>query len=97
MRRERYQSVPPAQAVADIAAENAKVFTKLETLKGYHQCLLDEESQLLTTFITPLIGRFKFLCAPYSISSISEHYNRRMDEAFSGLSDYRRIVDGVVI
>ena len=34
---------------------------------------------------------------PYGLSSISEHYNRRMDEAFEGLSGYRRIVDDVVI
>ena len=58
--------------------------------------LIDEDSQLLTTFITPY-GRFKFMRAPYGISSISEHYNRRMDEAFAGLSGYRRIVDDVVI
>ena len=91
VKRERYQSPTPAQTVADIAAENAKVFTKLDALKGYHQCPLDEESQPLTTFITPF-GRFK-----YGISSISEHYNRRMDEAFAGLSGYRRVVDDVVI
>ena len=96
VKRERYQSVTPAQAVADIASENAKIFTKLDALKGYHQCPLDEASQLLTTFITPF-GRFKFLRAPYGISSISEHYNRRMDEAFSGLSGYRRVVDDAVI
>ena len=57
---------------------------------------LDEESQLLTTFITPF-GRFKYLQAPYHISSISEHYNQRMDEAFAGLSGYRCVVDDVVI
>ena len=96
VKRERYQSAAPAQAVADIAAENAKIFTKLDALKGYHQCPLDEASQLLTTFITPF-GRFKFLRAPYGISSISEYYNRRMDEVFSGLSGYRCIVDNVVI
>ena len=96
VRRERYQSPTPAEAVADIAADKAKVFTKLDALKGYHQCPLDNESQLLTTFITPF-GRFKFLRAPYGISSISEHYNRRMDEAFAGLSGFRRIVDDVVI
>ena len=96
VKRERYQSNTPAQAVADIAAENARIFTKLDALKGYHQCPLDSGSQLLTTFITPF-GRFKFLRAPYGISSISEHYNRRMDEAFAGLQGYRRIVDDVVI
>ena len=96
IKRERYQSATPAQAVADIAAENAKIFTKLDALKGYHQCPLDRKSQELTTFITPF-GRFKFLCAPFGISSISEHYNRRMDEAFAGLQGYRRVVDDVVI
>ena len=40
VKRERYQSPTPAEAVADIAAENAKVFTKLDALKGYHQCPL---------------------------------------------------------
>ena len=96
IRRERYQSPTPAQAVADIPADKAIVFTKIDAMKGYHQCPLDENSRLLTTFITPH-GRFKFLQAPYGISSISEHYNRRMDEAFAGLSGFRRIVDDVVI
>ena len=72
---ERYQSSSPAQVVADIAADKAKVFTKLDAMKGYHRCPLDEKSQNLTTFITPF-GRLKFLRAPYRISSISEHYNR---------------------
>ena len=86
IRREHYQSPSPAQAVADIAAEEANVFTKLDTLKGYHQCPLDEASHLLTTFITPF-------GSSYGISSISEHYNRRMDKAFAGLKGYCRIVD----
>ena len=86
VKREQYQSSTPAQAVADIAAEEAKVFTKLYALKGYHQCPLNEASRIITTFITPF-GRFQFLRAPFGISSISgsEHYNQRMDEAFTGL------------
>ena len=51
---------------------------------------------MLTTFITPF-GRYKYLRAPYGISSISEHYNRWMTEAFNGLSGFRRIVDDFVI
>ena len=93
---ERYQSLTPAQAVAGIAASEAKIFTILDALKGYHQCPLDQESQSLTTFITPF-GRFKYLRAPYSICSISEHYNRQMTEAFTGLSGFRRVVDDIVI
>ena len=96
VRRERYPSVTPAEAVADITQAKARFFTVFDALKGYHQVPLDEESQLLTTFITPC-GRFKFLRAPYGICSISEHYNRRMDEAFAGMVDFRKIVDDVVV
>ena len=35
--------------------------------------------------------------APYGISSISEHYDGHMYEAFEGLSGFRRIVDDIVI
>ena len=89
---ERYQSPTPAEAVADIVASEAQVFTVLDAKKGYHQCLMDEQSQLLTTFLTPF-GRFKYKRAPYGLSSIAEHYNRRMAEAFEGLSGFRRVVD----
>ena len=96
VQQERYQSCTPAQAVADIAATNAKFFTVLDALKGYHQCPLDEDSQVLTTFITPF-GRYKYLRAPYGISSISEHYDHRMAEAFTGLTGFRRVVDDIII
>jgi len=86
-------SPTPAEAVADIAAQEATV---IDAMKGYHQCPLAVESQELTTFITPY-GRFKYLRAPYGLSSIAEHYNRRMAEALEGLTGYRRIVDDIVI
>ena len=94
--RERYQSPTPAEAVADITADEAKYFTIINAAKGYHQCPLDEASQLYTTFITPF-GRFRYLRAPYGLSSIAEHYNRRMAEAFDGLTGFRRVVDDVII
>ena len=48
--REKHQSLTPAQAIADIAASDAKYFTVIDALKGYHQCPLDQQSQPLTTF-----------------------------------------------
>ena len=90
--QEQYQSPTPAEA---IVATNAK-YTMLDAMNGYHQCPLDTNSQLLTTFITPF-RKFKYLRAPYGISSISEHYNRRMGEALAGLSGFHRIVDYIVI
>ena len=96
VKRELYSSNTPSDAVADISNQHCAFFTVFDALKGYHQCPLDEESQLLTCFMTPF-WRFKFLRAPFGISSISEHYNRRLDEAFRGLHNYRRVVDDVVI
>ena len=96
VKRERYQSNTPDKAIADISTCQAKFFTVLDAMKGYHQCPLDQESQFLTTFITPF-GRFKYMRAPYRISSISEHYDRRMYEAFEGLSGFCHIVDDIVI
>jgi hypothetical protein len=69
MKRERYHSSTPAQAVADITAEKAKIFPNIDAKKGYHQCPLDQESQNLMTYITPF-GHFKFLRAPYGIAFI---------------------------
>ena len=89
MQRERYQSPLPAEASADIMAEEAKYFTVIDAAKGYHQCSLHEQSQLYITFITPF-GRFKNLMAPYGFSSIAEHYNRRTAEAFEGLTGFNR-------
>ena len=96
VRREKYLSPTPANAVADIAAEEAKFFTVLDTKKGYHQCPFKEASQLMTTFITPF-GCFKYCWAPYGLSSIAEHYNRRMADAFQGLTGFRRTVDDIII
>ena len=94
--REGYQSPTPHECVASIQASKAKVFSSFDALKGYHQCPLDAASQELTTFITPF-GRFKYLRAPFGLSSIAEHYNRRMAEAFDDLDDFQRIVDDVVV
>ena len=98
VRRERYQSPTPAEEVAPIVGKRAQWFTVVDAAKGYHQCVLAEESRLLTTFTTPF-GRYAFKRAPYGVASISEHYNRRMDEALQGMSEnYRKVVvDDVVI
>ena len=96
IRREHYPSITPAEAVTDIQQAKAKCFTVFDALKGYHQCPLDAASQKLTTFITPF-GRYMYLRAPYGICSISEHYDRRMDEVFAEVQNFRKIVDDVVV
>ena len=59
-----------AEAVTDIAASEVLVFTILDAKQGYHQCLMDEQCQLLITFLASF-GHFKYKRAPYGLSSIA--------------------------
>ena len=71
---EFYSMCTPSDVVVDISEQPSKYFTVFGALKGYHQCSLDEQSQLLTTFMTPF-DHYIFLRAPFGICSILEHYN----------------------
>ena len=57
--------------------KNAQVMTKLDANSGFWQIPLDEESKLLTTFITPF-GRYAFNRLPFGISSAPEIFQRTM-------------------
>ena len=96
VRRERYQSPTPHELVMRSDMQNAQYFTVVDALKGYHQIPIAVDDQLLTTFITPF-GRFCYIKSPFGISSISEHYNRRMDEALHGLPRIVHLVDDCLI
>ena len=54
MERELY-SLP---GVSDMSSQLSVgwVFSKLDANSGYWQVILEEESQLLTTFLTPWVG-----------------------------------------
>ena len=91
--RERYLSPTPLEVVSNLPS-GAKYFTVVDAV--YHQVPLDPASQELTTFITPF-GRYMYKRAPFGLSSISEHYNRRMAEMVSSLTNTHHVVDDVII
>ena len=72
------------------------MFSTFDAWKGYHQIELAQESKNLTTYLTPF-GRFRYERAPFGISSISEHYNRRMSEELQGLPNITKVVDDNIV
>ena len=95
-KREYYQSPGAIECVQYINAEEAGYFSKFDATKGFHQVELHEDCRDLTTFLTPF-GRFRFKRAPFGITSIPEHYNRRMTEALRGLKGITRFVDDTMV
>ena len=62
----------------------ATLFSKLDAASGFFQLPLDEESSLLTTFITPF-GRKAFLRLPMGLNMAPECFQRKMEETLKDL------------
>ncbi len=92
--RPYYPMTTPKDAVE--LPGTARKFASLDAKTGYWQILLDEESQELTTFITPW-GRYKFLRNPMGLASAQDEYCRRGDEALAGVDNLRKVVDDVLV
>ena len=87
----------PMKTIDDILGNmsNAKVFSILDAKTSFWQIPLDEQSSLLTTFITPN-GRYKFLRMPYGITSSSEVFQRSMEHLFAN-QPCEIIVDDILV
>ena len=84
------REIHPMPSVDESLAKlgKSRYFTKFDANSGFWQLSLDEESKLLTTFVTPF-GRYCFNRLPFGISSALEIFQRTMSEI---LKD----VDGVI-
>ena len=74
----------------------AKYFTTLDAASGFWQIPLHEDSQLLTTFITPF-GRYAFKRLPFGINSAPEIFQRKMVELLTGLEGVEVIIDDILV
>ena len=94
VRRENF----PLPTTDDLLAQldGATVFTKLDCNSGFYQIPLDEESQLLTTFITPF-GRFCYKRLPFGISSGPEVFQRSMTQLLAGQEGVICDIDDILI
>ncbi|UYV69068.1 K02A2.6-like [Cordylochernes scorpioides] len=74
----------------------AKIFSRLDANSGFWQIKLSEESQTLTTFITPF-GRYKFKRLPFGISSAPKHFPKRMPAILRGVNGIICHMDDILI
>ena len=71
-------------------------YSTLDASGGFLQVPLDEESQPLTTFITPF-GRYCCLRMPFGITSGPEEFQRRSSELLEGLPGVHVIMDDILV
>ena len=74
----------------------AKIFSKLDAKAGYWSVPIAEESQLLTTFRTP-IGRFCFKRLPFGLNISQDIFQQRMDEILENLEGCASIADDICV
>ena len=74
----------------------AKYFSKLDATSGFYHVPLTEESQLLTTFITPF-GRYAFTRLPMGITSATERFQREMFDTLEGLEGVVNVADDSLV
>lgn len=94
VRRENFPLPTTDQLLAELS--EAKVFSKLDCNSGFHQIPLDEESQELTTFITPF-GRFCYKRLPFGINSGPEIFHREMSHILAGIPGVIVDIDDVLV
>ncbi|XP_070385024.1 uncharacterized protein [Dermacentor albipictus] len=73
-----------------------KVFTKLDATASYHQVKLSEDSQELTTFITPY-GRYCFCRLPFGITSAPEYFQKQMARILDGQEGVANMIDDILV
>ena len=94
IRREHY-TIPTLQEIVTEFA-GSTVFSTLDLKDGYWQIQLDEESSHLCTFSTPY-GRYRFTRMPFGIKSASEVFQKKNEQAFSGIPGVHIVADDIII
>lgn len=94
VKRENFPLPSSDQLLAEL--DGAKIFRKLDCNSGFHQIVLHEDFQKLTTFITPF-GRYRYKRLPFGISSGPEIFHREMTHILSGIPGVICDIDDVLV
>ena len=94
IKRERH--VTPT--IDDIVLElnGSKVFSKVDLYKGFHQCVLSEESRNMTVFATH-VGLRRYKRLNFGVCSAPEIFQNEIRQVIEGLSGTLNISDDIII
>ena len=93
-KRETHHTASPFQLAMQMPPNTKKIV--LDAVDGYHSVILDEESQLLTTFITEW-GRFMYLRMPQGYLVFGDAYTHRYDEVIKDIARKIKLVDDTLL
>lgn len=74
----------------------AKVFTTVDTKKGFWHVVLDTPSSKLTTFWTPF-GRYRWIRLPFGLASAPELFQMKLQQVIQGLDGVECIADDLLV
>lgn len=94
IKRTRYV-VPTTEQIA-YDMNGAKVFSRLDCNKAFHQVRLKKKSRPITTFITHK-GRFRFKRLHMGVNVASEEFQKALGEALEGLEGVKNLADDIVV
>ena len=94
VRRENFPLPTTDKLLAQLSGST--IFSKLDCNSGFHQLPLAEESQELTTFITPF-GRYCYKRLPFGINSSPEVFHREVTHTLAGIPGVIVDIDDILI
>ena len=92
--RETHHCAPPFHVASQVPPGTKK--TVLDAVDSYHSVELDNESQLLTTFITEW-GRYMYLRVPQGFIAAGDMFTSRFDDIIAGIPRKVKIIDDTLI
>ena len=88
----------PVPHIQDFSAnlEGARIFSKIDLMRGYHQIPVSAQDVPKTAIITPF-GLFEFLRMPFGLKNAGQAFQRFMDTVCQGLDFVFVYVDDILV